>query len=209
MEYSFAYLTIIFGLIGKWLYSRYQKYDDLGVEVCFVMSNDSNCCKSKKIKAHNRCQTKYCMGKLMEKIIKLIDSAKNSIDIAMYNFKNYQLINSIMEACSRGVDVKMIVDRSNLSDAEDNCVDLRNLKKAGELMCMCLIFRFYFIQNGHILLFSLLSGVDVRLVGNEKRLMHNKFCLIDSMSSNGIVISGSLNWSNGVCLIIVEIKFTT
>lgn len=41
--------------------------------------------------------------------------------------------------------------------------------------------------------------IDVRVFGisnaDEKKLMHHKFCVVDYSSSNGAVITGSLNWS--------------
>lgn len=46
-------------------------------------------------------------------------------------------------------------------------------------------------------------GVDVRMVGEGKKLMHHKFCLIDCNRwiNPGTVISGSLNWSYTVSIV--------
>lgn len=48
------------------------------------------------------------------------------------------------------------------------------------------------------------EGIDVRVFGisnaDEKKLMHHKFCVIDSSSSDGALITGSLNWSYTVSL---------
>lgn len=105
--------------------------DDNYVEVGFVMSDDPNCCKSYDIRAHRRCKSKYCIGKMMQKIVKWIDSAENSIYIAMYNLNNHRFIKSILMACSRGVDVKMISDKWNLLDNQDSCNQIMKFKAAG------------------------------------------------------------------------------
>lgn len=52
-------------------------------------------------------------------------------------------------------------------------------------------------------------GVDVRVVGDGEKYMHNKFCLIDvthnekyselnQHPTGGLLINGSLNWTGGV-----------
>lgn len=85
------------------------------------------------------------MGNLMETINKLIDSAKNAIiEIAKYNFKDYHLKNSTVEGRSRVVDVKLIVDKSNLSNTKESCLELRNLKKAAAMMCLTHNISFFF-----------------------------------------------------------------
>lgn len=62
----------------------------------------------------------------MKKIIQLIDSAGDTIYIAMYNIKNEHFITRILKARERGVNVKMIVDRSNMLDVEAGCAHLRD-----------------------------------------------------------------------------------
>lgn len=44
-------------------------------------------------------------------------------------------------------------------------------------------------------------GVAVRVSGEDDKLMHNKFCLIDGTASRGILITGSMNWTYGVSLV--------
>lgn len=47
----------------------------------------------------------------------------------------------------------------------------------------------------------LMLGIKVRVLGTSgdgEKLMHNKFCIIDSTSPEGIVINGSLNWTHQV-----------
>lgn len=51
----------------------------------------------------------------------------------------------------------------------------------------------------------LYTGVDIKIVGEEYRLMHHKFCLIDTNQRLrlGTVITGSLNWTYGVCVVLI------
>lgn len=41
-------------------------------------------------------------------------------------------------------------------------------------------------------------GIPVRVSGENEKLMHNKFCLIDGTNAKGVLITGSLNWTYGV-----------
>lgn len=50
----------------------------------------------------------------------------------------------------------------------------------------------------HQLTIFLLTGIPVRVSGENEKLMHNKFCLIDGTNAKGILITGSLNWTYGV-----------
>ncbi|XP_031639958.1 mitochondrial cardiolipin hydrolase-like [Contarinia nasturtii] len=136
------------------------------------MSDDPDCCSSNNLKKHLVCRSKHCWGKLLKKLIDKIDSAEKSISIAMYNMYNDQLINNIVKARLRGVNVKLIMDKSNILDIEDG----RKLNAARNLQT---------------------AGVNVKVAGDERKLMHNKFCLIDPMSPNSVLINGSLNWSTG------------
>lgn len=69
----------------------------------------------------------------------------------------------------------------------------QNWMKIPKNVCNC----FYFV------------GIPIRIAGNKDLYMHNKFCLIDVLTNetkfkenshplNGLLISGSLNWTSNV-----------
>lgn len=107
------------------------------IDVFFVLLNDPDCDNSNNDRAHvHACQSEHCGNKLFKNISEKIDSAQSAIDIAMYNFTNYQLVRSIQKACKRGVAVRLILDRSMIESedrrrAENNRLILRNLIEFG------------------------------------------------------------------------------
>lgn len=137
MEYILIYIIcfIVLSLFLKMAHHLYEKHIDsraeARVEVHFVRSDDSDCNKSPDLRSHRNCKSYDCIGKLMHKIIKSIDSAKNTIYIAMYQFTNDDFTKSIFEARSRGINVYMIVDRSKIQDVQNKCAHLQNFKNAG------------------------------------------------------------------------------
>lgn len=126
---AFLLLVIIF---VKWLYDKYQDFNTR-IEVHFVMVNDPDCCNA-YVRSSVKCNSKYCKIKLMKKMQREIESARKSIDIAMYTFSNRQLLNSILNAYRRRVKVRIIMDKSVLverADSMDGFGDIMTLKQAG------------------------------------------------------------------------------
>ncbi|XP_055298903.1 mitochondrial cardiolipin hydrolase-like [Sitodiplosis mosellana] len=152
-----------------WFYENVLK---TRIEVCFVTMDNTTCSNLNNARNHGtRCESKYCPEKLMSKIAKVIDLAQHSIDIAMYNLTNHKIVGSILGARKRNIDVRLIMDRSAL-EGLDNHTAFISLKTA---------------------------GVHIKIAGEEKKLMHHKFCLIDTNRwiNVGMIISGSLNWTYG------------
>ena len=56
--------------------------------------------------------------KSRDKIISLIDNSKSSIDLAMYNLSYKKLINSLIYASKRGVNVKIYLDKAKFKKSD-------------------------------------------------------------------------------------------
>lgn len=134
-------LLILVVVLGKLLYDKYLHYQDIvntSIEVFFVMMDDPDCCNSYRHRSVDGCNSKYCKEKLMIKILQKINSARDSIDIAMYTFSNQQLVNSIMNARMRRVKIRIIMDKSVLMEKAES--DLVKFKRAGNSFLFNLIF---------------------------------------------------------------------
>lgn len=53
-----------------------------------------------------------------DKIISIIDNSKSSIDLAMYNLSYKKLINSLIDASKRGINVKIYLDKSKFKKSD-------------------------------------------------------------------------------------------
>jgi phosphatidylserine/phosphatidylglycerophosphate/cardiolipin synthase-like enzyme len=101
----------------------------------------------------------------------LIDAAEQSIDLAMYSFRDNRIIEALSSAMQRGVSVRAVLEsaRSDRSDPDGT--------RSAQLEDM---------------------GIEVRWVN---KIMHHKFVLIDGPRSGaqdadaGVLVSGSANWS--------------
>lgn len=92
-----------------------------------------------------------------------IENAQNSLYIAVAWFTNNNIFNAIIERAKAGITVFLIVS-DDIINAHSK-INYSEIEKYGG--------KFYRIGN------------------SETELMHNKFCIIDSL----IVITGSYNWS--------------
>lgn len=95
-------------------------------DVDFLM-NDPYCLCTSNDKI---CESRYCSNKVLHKIIKKIDRAKKSIYISMYVLTNNDLITSILHAKNRGIDLRLIMDKSTFTTKR---MDLHvSLRKTGK-----------------------------------------------------------------------------
>ncbi|XP_031639957.1 mitochondrial cardiolipin hydrolase-like [Contarinia nasturtii] len=163
-------IGIIALLLFVVLYDWYKKMTINHHEVYFVMMGEPQCCNPNDANAspNNNCR-KYCMGKLLKKIMDRINSAKHSICIAMYNFSNHRIADCVLRAHRRGVKVRLIIDKS-MSESNESKTQAKRLKDA---------------------------GIHVKVSGEGDKLMHHKFCLIDGTTAKGLLLTGSLNWTYG------------
>ena len=85
-----------------------------------------------------------------EEVIGLIDSAEESVDIEMYVFTSRDVVDALQRAKSRGVDVRIIIERSTISGS--------NREIYNELAA---------------------KGFNVRYASSSYKLTHSKFMIID------------------------------
>lgn len=83
-------------------------------------------------------------------IIEYLDSAEKSIDIEMYVFSSRDVVEALERAKSRGVKVRIILERDVISG-----------------------------ENNEIRRELLSKGFDVRFAGSAYKLTHSKFIIVD------------------------------
>jgi phosphatidylserine/phosphatidylglycerophosphate/cardiolipin synthase-like enzyme len=83
-------------------------------------------------------------------IIELFDSAEKSIDIEMYVFTSRDVVESLERAKSRGVKIRIIIERSTISGS-----------------------------NNQIYQELAAKGFNVRYASDDYKLTHSKFSIID------------------------------
>lgn len=137
-------IVIIAALIFKECYDLYKKLTKSHHEVYFVMMGEPECCNpnDRNINPGKNCR-KYCMGKLLMKIMNRINGAKSSICIAMYNFSNHRVGDAILRAHRRGVKVRLVLDKTMCESGESK-TQAKRLKDAGKSIlfrniCFCFI----------------------------------------------------------------------
>ena len=103
--------------------------------------------------------------------IEIIDSARRSVDIAMYSFRDNRVLNSVERAVQRGVTVRVVSNNA----ADDRNDDGGGI--SGDLEDI---------------------GAEVRWIN---KIMHHKFALVDGVQTSleqihdATLITGSGNWS--------------
>jgi len=108
----------------------------------------------------------------LSRVTELIDAAQTSIDIAMYSFSDYTILDALENAVNRGVSIRFIFESAN-KDRKD---------PEGTMSSK--------IED---------IGIDVRYVN---KIMHHKYAIIDGPIANiddaftGILATGSGNWSH-------------
>lgn len=117
---------IIFGV--NYIYKNFYR---LNVETDFVKINDQNCNCSRN--SRGSCDSKYCVNKMMQKIISKIEGAKESIDIAMYNFTNSYLAQAIIRARNRHIPIRIIVDKLTCENEDNYQTQATTLLRNGKL----------------------------------------------------------------------------
>lgn len=96
-------------------------------------------------------------------VTETIRGAKDRIEVAMAWFTNESIFESLLDAARRGVNIRLLL----LDDAINRCQ--------------------YGLDFGRLIE----AGASIRMVSANKKLMHNKFCIVD-----GRAITGSHNWTN-------------
>lgn len=110
-------------------------------------------------------------GGCEEAILAQLDKAQRYIHVAMYAFTSRYLAQALVRARERGVEVKVVLDRSFQEESEYSKGD--------------------FLKRKGIPVKFVTPPVVVRGVRVVKGLMHHKFVVIDGQ----VVITGSYNWT--------------
>ena len=63
-----------------------------------------------------------------KRLLKLIDNAKESIDIAVYSINNTNLVEALKRAHKRGVKIRILTDRTQAANKSSKVKDLHNEK---------------------------------------------------------------------------------
>jgi len=109
-------------------------------------------------------------GGCEEAILAQLDGAHSYIHVAMYAFTSRYLSQALVRAKGRGVEVKVVLDRSFQEESEYSKGDY--LRRKGIPV-------------------KLVTPVEMRGVKVIKGLMHHKFAVIDGR----VVVTGSYNWT--------------
>ncbi len=102
-----------------------------------------------------------------EQLVKLIDKATKTLDIADYDFDLMNVAEAMSKAAGRGVRVRMVTDTDTINNVKNKEV-----------------------QDA----FGVLKKANIKFIGdNRGPIMHNKFTVVD----NTYVSTGSMNYTDG------------
>lgn len=65
----------------------------------------------------------------LQHIISLIDQASSRIDLAIFSLTHPQILNALKQASSRGVEINLYIDQSNLKDPRQSVLELLHVSK--------------------------------------------------------------------------------
>lgn len=173
-------------------YCIYKIYTNNRVKRITYFLTGDRCCSDRH---SHTCANINCRHKVKREIISKISKAKCSIDIAVFHFTHYDIMTELLIAYDRHVDIRIIVDRSMFTNDGSTQRIIRKLLEKGKIFAFCLE-----LCHTVKMLLLLKLGIDVRMLDRRSRLMHHKYCVIDPQSRNGILISGSLNWTKRVSI---------
>lgn len=100
-----------------------------------------------------------------QKLIGVINSAKKTLDIAIFSITHPEIAAAIASAKKRGVNVRMVVDKGQAESGRSQTDEL------------------------------LAANVSIK-IGNSSKIMHDKFCIVDSV----ILETGSFNYTMSATL---------
>ncbi len=111
-------------------------------------------------------------------IIRAIDSARDSVHIALYEFKLTGVLDALRRARDRGVQIHIVLDYTQVFPMAEPGADYKPLRSR-EIWAL------------------LREGFDVKVLKgfSEFGINHNKFAVIDAERSDALAIFGSYNWS--------------
>ncbi len=116
----------------------------------------------------------------------LIDSANASVDLNIYDLEHPRIGHALVRAKERGVRIRVVTDDHNRDDSREVDEKMWQILKAGQILSID--------DDGDI--YGLESGIQDNRLVNASADMHNKFAVIDYLSSSiedDIVWTGSTN----------------
>lgn len=108
------------------LYCIYKVYTYYKVNITTRFLTDKRICNTRTPLYAHACENKKCPYKVKSEIISKISRARRTIDIAMFAFTNYDIGKAILDAHDRGVNIRIIVDKSmfNKDDSAKGIIKL-------------------------------------------------------------------------------------
>ncbi|XP_037045463.1 mitochondrial cardiolipin hydrolase-like [Bradysia coprophila] len=173
-SHLFKYNALLVGTVFlMWLYKQHanrKKHSEID-ELLFMKRTD--CCKRE-----NNCDNEHCYNYVFQRMKSLIDGAQYSVYVCMNIFTSASLGEVVLRAHQRGVLVKIIANYSTE------------------------------YASGSQITMLHINGIPVKQPKTHGH-MHHKFCLIDTdkstkkivvpgalrIPSNGVVMTGSMNWT--------------
>lgn len=142
-----------------------------------------------------------------DKIVQAIEGAKRSIDFSTFTFNRERILQALIAAANRGVQVRGVVDQGQFATVGKACTPggcvFSSPFASAEFLAKSPLERFEFAQKNKlwpadtsateklaVVLSGRQGGSEIR-PGPRGRLVHNKFLLAD----RELLINGSANWS--------------
>jgi len=178
------------GTSNHFIYPKMEKTDSSPINIFFNIENFN---LSKKSISKKRGDQGF---RLTKEIVRAIDSAKNSINIATTRFKLRPIYNAVLRAAKRGVQVNIIVTMGEYEwFKKRRALTPRTCQNEFERKCSTSQNFAAMLSNKN---FPGSENVEVRLkFFNIKtgaylnKQMHSKYIIIDQLT----LLTGSFNWS--------------
>ncbi|XP_037828144.1 mitochondrial cardiolipin hydrolase [Lucilia sericata] len=128
-----------------------------------------------------KCPNPFCAAYNVGRLIEFVDSAKYSIDLAMYTFTSFELSQAFIRALKRGVLIRIISDKEMAYSSGSQIV---SLTKAGvPIRCNT---NTMFMHHKFCILDSPLRVAAIHKKQNKS---------FDKGQNRSILMTGSLNWT--------------
>lgn len=111
-------------------------------------------------------------------LVRALDAAKTSIRLALYEFKQADVLDALRRARARGVDVKIVLDYSN-AFPQSRPDDSYQPRRSAEIWAL--------LREGFSV--KVLKGLG------QYGINHNKIAVIDGAQTESLATFGSYNWS--------------
>ncbi len=182
MKYSFWFRSFLFSallLFGGYLHAQQADTSTVEwIEVYFNMPADESVAKEGNAANANT--------DLLNTLLDLLDSARYSIDLSIYNLEHHKVGEALVRAAERGVRVRVVTDHYNR---------FRNREHGEKMWGMLRDAGIYTIDDAGEVFNPDGTVTSHRLVGASYD-MHNKFAVIDILSDDPddyYVWTGSMN----------------